>query len=164
MIIVYLIILVFVDALLHMIAVHQSQGLTPFPFGVTKACWIGRVLLTVINVRFLGWVAGIVLSTCEFFGLLYASIGWMFYLPVVLKPLKPLETPEIKEYKIARAEPAILSCSIIGLIIFCICSFIFVPHKALLTVMIDNLYLICIALIVLVAGFLARIVIAKSLK
>ncbi len=113
---------------LRMIAVHQSMGLVPYPFGTTIFCFITHISILVTCIWHFGWLVGILLFALELIGLVHSTFGWLIVLPGMIKSTPPTQ---------ARIEVAFLFPAMILSVIFCIISFIFTEYSLSLDIFVD---------------------------
>ncbi len=154
----FVILFIVVAQLLHQIAVDQSMGLNPYPFGTTIFCYITHLILLITCIRYLGWLFGILLFIGEFFSLIHASIGWILEIPFLF-----IKKAEIV-IKLVKFRIAILPVALIATLTFCILSFFMSTYASLYKYLWDNVTIVFVSEVVLIIGSIIRIFVAKKVS
>lgn len=156
--ILFLILFVCNSQLVHMVAVHQQLGISPYKFGGTKLCLVIHQLLLVTCIQYCGWLYGIILFLLHYFGLIHATIGWIL-------DIRSLFFNDVDQiYKHTRFCVAMLTPAIIVEFIFCVLSFFLSQYKSLFYVFRDNVPALIAILALSVLCSIFRRLIFKSLE
>ena len=121
------------------IAVDQQMGYNPFLFGTDLFCIITRLILLVMCIWYLGWIAGIIVSVLDFFGIISACFSWFLNLPF-------LAYKNIEEmHKKMRFKLSMLPVVLIVCLVFTIVSFFTTRFASLFDFFVKNIfiYLFC---------------------
>lgn len=152
----FVIIFILSSHLIHTVAVNQRCGYNPYPFGITTICILHHPLLLIISIYYLGWICGIVLFLCHLFGLLHATISWVLNIPtlIIKNDNKYLQTMELNV--------ALLTPSLIIVLIFTVVSFFVAEFKSLLTFFQKHTFFLIGAIVVVTILSIVRIIVAKK--
>ena len=158
MLVLYVVIFILSSQIIHAVAVNQQTGFNPYPLGSTLLCMIQHPLLLTMSIYYLGWLWGIAIFLCHFFGIVHMTVSWVFSIPTLLA----------KDYdriiQIKEIELALLSPMFIIVLVFTVVSFFVAQYKSLLLFLQNNISILIISSIVIVILSIARIIVAKKVS
>lgn len=156
--IIFIVLFVVSSHLIHSIAVDQQQGFNPYQFGVTVFCILLHPLLLISSIFYLGWVWGIVLFLCHFFGILHGTVSWVLDIPVLLTTsYQQIDT--LVKLKINLLIPVILAN-----LIFTITSFFVSDFKSFITFLNGNTSAIIVSVIIVSVLSVLRLIVSAKIS
>ena len=147
MAIAFLVLYILSSHLVHAVAVDQQNGFNPYPFGTTIFCMLYHPLLLVSGIYYLGWLFGILLFLAHLFGIIHATVSWIFDIPSLY-----FINDKDRLLKYQKAKINLLFPLIVVNLVFTVVSFFVADFKSLFYFLNDNtcyLYAIIIITIVL---------------
>lgn len=154
----FVIIFILASHLIHTVAVDQRIGYNPYPFGTTILCVLQHPLLLTMSILYLGWIWGIILFLCHLFGIIHATISWIFSIP------RLVTNDENRILQIMKRNISLLTPMLIIVLIFTIVSFFTAEFRCLLIYLQNHTTTLVCAIIVIVVLSIARIVVAKKVS
>lgn len=140
------------------IAVDQQMGYNPFLFGTDLFCIITRLILLAMCIWYLGWIAGIIVSVLDFFGIISGCFSWFLNLPF-------LSYKSIEEmHKKMRFKLSMLPIVLIVCLVFTIVSFFTTRFASLYDFFAENIFVLFILMAVAIVSNIFRIAVMKSFQ
>ena len=140
------------------IAVDQQMGYNPFLFGTDLFCIITRLILLVMCIWYLGWIAGIIVSVLDFFGIISGCFSWFLNLPFLA--YKSIE----EMHKKMRFKLSMLPIVLIVCLVFTIVSFFTTRFASLYDFFAENIFVLFILMAVAIVSNIFRIAVMKSFQ
>ena len=138
------------------VAVHQQMGYCQH-ISAGDFCWLNRIIMAVPCVWYCGWVLGLVLVAFALFGLLHATIGWVFTIPTLSIDDED-RMIEHTDIECGLLLPMNLIC-----VVFVILSFFFAPFRSVITVL-GSASSIIVVLAVLAIGTIIRMIVLRKVS
>jgi hypothetical protein len=140
------------------IAVDQQMGYNPFLFGTDLLCIVTRLILLVMSIWYLGWIAGIIISVLDFFGIISACFTWFLNLPFLT--YKSVEEMHKKmKFKLSMLPIILIVC-----LAFTIVSFFTTRFASLYDFCAENIFILFVLAGVAIVSNILRIVVMKSFQ
>ena len=158
MIIAFIALFLLSSQLVHSVSADQRLGFKPFYFGVMLCSVLLNIVLLVSCIWYFGFLFGILIFILHIFGIVHATISWIFSIPFLLFP--SLISIERHIYRKVIWYPYILTANLA----FMIASFFLVEFKSLHRLIYSNPRVALAFLIVPIAGFILRTIVILIIK
>ena len=155
MAIVFLILYILSSSMVYSIASDQRMGFNPYPFGATIFCMLLHIPILVSCIFYLGWLWGIICFLIHLLGLVHATVGWIFSIPVLVASDED-QLLRFLKFKLSLLAPTLLINTI-----FAVISFFVADFQALLNLFNSNSTFVIMFVIIVAVLSLLRIVVSK---
>lgn len=153
--IVFLILYIISSSMVYSIASDQQMGFNPYPFGTTILCMLLHIPILVSSIFYLGWIWGIICFLLHIFGLVHATVGWLFNIPVLVAS-KDDQLLRFLKFKLNILAPLLLINAI-----FTVISFFVADFESLLKLFNSNSTFVVMFVIIVAVSSVLRIVFTK---
>lgn len=153
--IVFLILYIVSSSMVYSIASDQQLGFNPYPFGTTIFCMLLHIPILVSSIFYLGWIWGIICFLVHIFGLVHATVGWLFNIPVLVA------SDDDQLLRFLKLKLNLLAPTLLINIIFAVISFFVADFQDLLNLFNSNSTFVIMFVIIIAVLSALRIVITK---